>query len=143
MLIVFLGEIFLKNYHQQGAQLSNPNQNIEFISGENNNYHQTGNAYLDFDVTVRNPAGNFIDASNIGLIKSGFAYCFKEAFLSTTGGYELEYIKYLFQVSTIKRLLTSKDADLYSCFGKNCENSLNDNNVLKKIMIKNHATKNQ
>ena len=30
---------FLKNYHEQGAQLNQPDQNVEFIFGENNNYH--------------------------------------------------------------------------------------------------------
>ena len=44
---------FSKVYHQQGAQLSQPNQNIEFICGENINYHQIGNGYLEFDITVR------------------------------------------------------------------------------------------
>ena len=44
---------FLKIYHQQGAQLNDSDQNIKFIFGENNNYHQIGNAYLEFDITVR------------------------------------------------------------------------------------------
>ena len=44
---------FLKVYHQQGAQLNQSDQNIEFIFGENSNYHQIGNAYLEFDITVR------------------------------------------------------------------------------------------
>ena len=35
---------FIKVYHQQGAQLIDPDQNIEFIFGENNNYHQIGNS---------------------------------------------------------------------------------------------------
>ena len=30
---------FTKNYQQQGAQLNQPDQNIEFIFGENNNNH--------------------------------------------------------------------------------------------------------
>ena len=44
---------FLKVNYQQGAQLNQSDQNIEFIFGENNIYHQIGNAYLDFDITVR------------------------------------------------------------------------------------------
>ena len=38
---------FLKVYHEEGAQLIDPDQNIKFIFGENNNYHQVGNAYLE------------------------------------------------------------------------------------------------
>ena len=30
---------FLKVYHKQGAQPNQSNQNIEFIFGENSNYH--------------------------------------------------------------------------------------------------------
>ena len=44
---------YLRIYHQQGAQLNQSDQNIEFIFGENNNYHQIGNGYLEFDITVR------------------------------------------------------------------------------------------
>ena len=33
----------LKVYHQQGAQLNQSDQNIEFMFGENNNYIQIGN----------------------------------------------------------------------------------------------------
>ena len=43
---------FLKVYHQQGENLNDPDQNIEFIFGENNNYHQIRNAYLEFVITV-------------------------------------------------------------------------------------------
>ena len=35
---------YLKTYHQQGALLNAPDLNVEFIYGENNNYHQSGNA---------------------------------------------------------------------------------------------------
>ena len=34
---------FTEIYHQQAAQLNQSDQNIEFIFGENNNYHQIGN----------------------------------------------------------------------------------------------------
>ena len=44
---------FTKIYHRQGDQLNQSDQNIEFIFGENNNYHQIGNAYLEFNITVR------------------------------------------------------------------------------------------
>ena len=35
---------YLNIYHQQGAQFNDPDQNIEFIFGENNNFHQIGNS---------------------------------------------------------------------------------------------------
>ena len=44
---------FLKVYHKKGAQLNQLDQKSEFIFGENNNYHQTGNGYFEFDITVR------------------------------------------------------------------------------------------
>ena len=71
---------YTKVYHQQGANLNDSNQSVEFIFGENNNYHQIGNAYLEFDITIRkiveipnNP--NFIDTDQIRLINDAFAYC--------------------------------------------------------------------
>ena len=129
----------MKVYHQSGASLNDSNQNIDFIFGENYNYHQSGNAYLGFDITVRDIAGNFTDASVIRLVNNAFAYCFKQATLATTGGMDLEDIKYVGQVSTIMRLLTSKDSDLSSCFDKNAEKPLKDNNPLKQILINNYA----
>ena len=45
--------VFTKSYHQQGAQLNQSDQNIEFIFGENNIYHQIGNGYLEFNIKVR------------------------------------------------------------------------------------------
>ena len=39
--------------HRQGDQFNQSDQNIEFIFGENNNYHQIGNAYLEINITVR------------------------------------------------------------------------------------------
>ena len=107
--------------------------------GENNNYHQIGNGYLEFDITVRNTAGNFTNASVIRLVNNAFAYCFTQATLSTTGDMDLEDIKYVGQVSTIMRLITSKDSDLSTYFDKNGESVLDDTNPLKQILINNHA----
>ena len=51
---------FLKVYHQQGAQLNQSEQNIDFIFGGNNNYHRIGIAHLEFNLTVRkNDTTNF------------------------------------------------------------------------------------
>ena len=42
----------MKFYNQQAANLNGSDQNIEFTFGENINYHQTGNAYLQYEITV-------------------------------------------------------------------------------------------
>ena len=130
---------FQKVYHQEVANSIDSNQNADFMFVGNNNYHQIGNAYLEFDITVRNPAANFTDASAIRLVYNAFAFCFKQSTLATTRRMVLEDIKYVGQMSTIMRLITSKDSDLPSCFDNNGEKALNDNNPLKQIKLNNHA----
>ena len=44
---------FTKIYLRPGDQLNQSDQNIEFIFGENNNYHPIGNVYLEFNIIVR------------------------------------------------------------------------------------------
>ena len=134
---------YTKVYHREGANLNDSNQNVEFIFGENNNFHQIGNAYLEFDITITKiaaPPNNpiLIDTDQLRLINNAFAYCFTQATLSTTGGMDLEDIKYVGQVSTIMRLLTSKDSDLSSYFDKGGESVIDYNNPLKKMLINNH-----
>ena len=133
---------FLKIYHQQGAQINQPDQNIEFIFGENNNYHQVGNAYLEFDITVRRgDNANFNNNSAIRLTNNAFAYYFKEGSLAITSGSELEINKYCGPVSTIMSVLTSKDSDLLSQFDNINEGNGNDDfnsTSLKKMLIDNH-----
>ena len=94
-------------------------------------------------MTVRSTPGVFIDASDIRLINTASAYCFKDGRLATTGGADLEHIKYVGQVSTIMRLLTSKDGDLSSFFDKIGASALNDKNILKRILINNHTAANK
>ena len=132
---------FLKIYHQQGAQLNQSDQNIEFIFGENNNCHQVGNSYLEFDITVRREDNANFNNSPIRLTNNGFAYCFKEARLGVTSGSDLEHNKYVGQVSTIMRVLSSKDGDLLSQFDNINEGNGNadfDSTSLKKMLIDNH-----
>ena len=121
---------FMKVYHQQCAQLNDPDQNIKFIFGENNNYHQIGNAYLEYDITVHPPVANppapFDDNSRIRLTNNGLAYVFQEAVLATTSGSNLGHNKFVGQISTIMRVLTSKDGDLLSQFDNNNEGNTND-----------------
>ena len=132
---------YTKIYHQQGGNLKDSNQNVEFIWGENNNYHQNGNAYLQYDITVRRANNaDFIDADVIRLVNNAFAYCFREATLSHTGGSEIEQNKYVGPISIIMRVLTSKDGDLMSYFDKIDETEANLNNTsLKHILINNHT----
>ena len=141
----------MKVYHQQGAQLNDPDQNIEFMFGENNKYHQVGNSYLQFDITVRksnNADFRVTDdaATNevIRLVNNAFAHCFKEAVILTTGGMEIENIKFLGQVSTIMRALTSKDGDLLSHFDQIDETPAASNYTsLKQMLINNHIEANR
>ena len=138
---------YIKIYHQQGAQLNDPDQNIEFIFGENNNYHQVGNSYLQFDITVRkadNADFDFTnDAATIEVIRLGnnaFAHCFKEGVIQTTGGMEIENIKFVGQISAIMRALTSKDGDSLSNFDQIDESAAASNNTsLKQMLINNHT----
>ena len=116
---------FTKIYHQQGAQLNQSDQNIEFIFGENNNYHQIGNAYLEFDITVRkNDTTNFHIEDPIRLVNNGYAFCFKEARLSSTIGSDIEHNKFCGQVSTTMKMISNKDDDLLSQFGNINENDI-------------------
>ena len=116
---------FTKIYHQQGALINQSDQNIEFIFGENNNYHQIGNGYLEFNITVRkNDTTNFHIEDPIRLINNGYAFCFKETRLSTTIGSDIENNKFGGQVSTIMRVISNKDDDLLSQFSNINENDI-------------------
>ena len=130
---------FTKIYHQQGALLNDPDQNVEFIFGENNNYHQVGNSYLQYDITVRKGDNtDFANGDVIRLVNNAFAYCFKNATISTTSGSEIEINKYPGIISTIMRVLTSKDGDIISYFDKIDETQIN-NTTLKQRLIENHT----
>ena len=134
---------YLKVYHQQGAQLNDPDQNIEFVFGDNNNYHQIGNSYLQFDILVRPQlaANAFDDESPIRLVNNAFAHCFKEGVINTTGGMEIENIKFWGQVSTMMKSLTSKDGDLISQFDNINEGETEVNirtTSLHKMLINNY-----
>ena len=88
--------------HRQGGQLNQSDQNIEFNFGENNNYHQIGNAFLEINITVRkNDTTNFQDDDPVRSVKKGFAYCFNEARLTTSIGGDIEINRFCGQVPTI------------------------------------------
>ena len=116
---------FTKIYHQQGAQLNQSDQNIEFIFDENNNYHQIGSGYLEPNITVRkNDTTNFHIEDPVRLVNNGYAYCFKEARLSTNISSDIEHKKFCGQVSTNMKVISKKDYDLLSQFGNFNENDI-------------------
>ena len=147
---------FTKIYHRQGDQLNQSEQNIEFLFGENNNYLQIGNAYLEFNITVRkNDTTNFHNDDPVRLVENGFAYCFKEARLSTSLGSDIEINKFCGQVFTIMRAISNKDGDLLSQFDNINENDIPVLNRLadlpvqirdtphQKMLINNHIDANR
>ena len=147
---------FTKIYHRQGDQLNQSDQNIEFIFGENNNYHQIGNAYLEFNITVRkNVTTNFHNDYPVRLVNNAFAFCFKEARLSTSLGSDIEINKFCGQRSTILRAMSNKDGDLLSQFDNIKENDIPVLNRLadlpvqirdtphQKMLINNHTDVNK
>ena len=116
---------FTKIYHQQGAQFNQSDQIIEFIFGENNNYHQIGNGYPEFNITVRkNDTTNFHIEDPIRLVNNCYAFCFKEARLSNTLGSDLEHNKFCGQISTLMKVISNQDDDLLSQFGNIIENDI-------------------
>ena len=52
--ISIIKRYFIKIYYQQGSQIHDEIQNIEFFYGENLNYIPVGDGYLDFEIKVRN-----------------------------------------------------------------------------------------
>ena len=55
---------FIKIYYQSGANVDAENAQIKFYFGENHNFIQVSNGYLEFDLRVRKANGN---GFNIGL----------------------------------------------------------------------------
>ena len=116
---------FSKIYNQQGAQLNQSDQNIEFIFGKNNNYNQIGNGYLEIKIKVRKGDTTYFYIEDpIRLVNIAFAFCFKEARLSTNIGCDIEHNKYCGQVSTIMKVMSNRDHDLLSEFGNFNENDI-------------------
>ena len=135
---------FTKIYHRQGDQLNQSDQNIEFIFGENNNYHQIGNAYLEFNKTVRkNDTTNFHNEDPVRLVNNAFAFCFKEARLSTSLGSDIEINKFCGQVSTIMRAISNKDGALLSQFDNINENDIPVLNRLADLPVQIRDTPHQ
>ena len=132
---------FIKIYHQHGAEVNNENQNIKFFFGENLNYIQIGNNYLEIDIEVKKTDSTiFANADRIRLVNNGLAYVFQDGRLSTSAGTEKEHNKNLGTVSMIMRILTQKDGDLSSYFDKTDETEAGINNTtLKRMLIDSHT----
>ena len=133
----------MKFYHQQEANLNDSYHIIDLFS-ENDNYHQIGNAYLRYELKTEKDvavAANrvLVNGDAIRLVNRALAYCFKEARLTTTGGSVIEHNKYVGQVSTIMRALTSKYGDSLSHFHKIDESESEfENRSLHHHLISNH-----
>ena len=135
---------FTKIYHRQGDQLNQSDQNIEFIFGENNTYHQIGYAYLEFNITVRkNDFTNFHNDDPVRLVNNAFAFCFKEARLSTSLGSDIEFNKFCGQVSTTMRAISNKDGDLLSQIYNINENDIPVLNRLANLPVQIRDTPHQ
>ena len=94
----------MKTYHEQAANLNDSYQNSEFIFGENYNYHQVGNAYLQYEMTIDEDvavaaSGVPVDGDVNRLVINASAYCFKEARLPTTGGSDIEHIETVYLIN--------------------------------------------
>ena len=62
----FICRDFLKVYRQQEANLNDSDQKFEFILGENKNYHQIGNHYLQDEMTIEKDVANAADRVPVG-----------------------------------------------------------------------------
>ena len=140
---------FIKIYHQSGANVDAENSQIKFYFGENHNFIQVGNGYLEFDIRIRRDDGNpftIVAPGNdiIRLVNNAFAYTIHDARISTSAGVEIEQNKYVGPISTIMRLVTEKDGDLSTYFDifNESEDGINDS-TLKQILINNHTEANR
>ena len=89
----------------------------------------------------REDNANFTDNSRIRLTNNTSAFCFDKASLGVTSGSDLEHNKYVGPISTVMRVLTSKDGDLLSQFDNINEGNGDadfDSTSLKKMLINNH-----
>ena len=124
--------------------MNQSDQNIEFVFGENNNYHQIGNAYLEFNITVqKNDTTNFQIDDPIRLVNNAFAFCFKEAHLTTSIGGDIDINKFCGQISTIMRAISNKDGDLLSQFDNINENDIPFFNRLADLLVQIRETPHQ
>ena len=112
---------FIKIYHQSGANVDAENSQTKFYIGENHNFIQVRNGYLEFDIRIRRADGNPFTIVAPGndikkLVNNAFAYTVHDARISSSSGVENEQNKFVGPISTIMRLVTQKDGDLSTYF---------------------------
>ena len=137
---------FIKIYHQSGANVDAENSQIKFYFGENHNFIQVGNGYLEFDIRVRKADGTAFaiglapGTDIIRLVNNAFAYTIHDARISSAAGVEIEQNKYVGPIFTIMRILTQKDGELSTYFDiiDESEDEIN-NTSLGQILIDNHT----
>ena len=129
-----------KNKHQHGAQVNDKNQNIKVYFGDNINYIQIGNSYLETEIIVKKAdRTNFTDADENRLVYNAFAYVFQDARISAWNGTQIEQNKNVGPISTITRWLTHEDGDLSTYLDKIDETRAGIVNIsLKHFLIINH-----
>ena len=141
---------FVKIYHKSGANVDAENSQIKFYFGENHNFIQVGNGYLEIDIRVRRANGNAFaiglapGGDIIRLVNNAFAYTIHDARISSSAGVEIEQNKYVGPISTIMRLVTQKDGDSSTYFDIIDESEGEINNTsLRQILIDNHTEANR
>ena len=108
---------------------------------ENYKFYQLVISYLHIDVEMEKDGCNSDDVLSdvIKLVNNAFARIFKEAHINTTGGTERDSNKFVHQVLTMMRVLTSKDGGLSSYLDKIKENSFTKTSM-KKTLNENRGT---
>ena len=103
-----------------------------------------GNAFLEFNITARkNDTTNFHNDDPIRLVTNAFAYCFKEARLTTSIGGDIEINKLRGQTSTIMRAISNNDGDLLAQFYNINENDIPVLNRLADLPVQIRDTTHQ
>ena len=118
----------MKIYIQRGAASCIGNQVFDFLFGNNFDYHQRGNAFLELVIAPRENGKDFNNLGGDGnidepmrLLNNAFAYSFRNVALSRAGGEEIEVGKHCGHISTTMKILTGKHGDLLSYVDKNDE----------------------
>ena len=136
--ISILKKVFAEISQQQIDQLNEADKVVALLFLENKRYYRIGISYIQFDLEFEKDGGNFEDDNSdpIRLVSNAFAHIFEEAYIHTTGSTEVESTKLVPQVSTIMRVIKSKDNELPSCLDEFKETN-NKKTSLKEIRIEN------
>ena len=98
---------YIKMYHQRGGEVDNENRKIELYFGQNLQFLQVGNSYLELDIEIKKADNtSFAIADESRLVNNGLTFVFQEVQISTSYGSETAQNEYLGPVSTIMSFLT-------------------------------------